>query len=384
MMVALDIPRLAPQPLGLQVYIESVVKAIIENAPSDWDVTLTSAGTRGKSEHFERLLAVDPAHRATWRFSGVPQTVQAKLLPILNYHGNKNALLKADIVHSFSALPLPTGIQRLIVTVQDLIPLRLGEGGTQFVEMARKNWNALLPDAAKIITISEFSKREIIDILGIEPTKICVIPNGVNAHHFKPLSADQFSIADNRLENLGVKGPYLLHIGGSATRKNAARIVDVFNKLKEKGVPHRLIFAGANRILDELATRINASKYKDLITTLPFLAQDDALLLLQRADVLIFPSVYEGFGLPPLEAMSCGVPVSLSTAASLPEVGGDAVSYFDPLDEEDMTNAVLRLIEDRQFRTQCITRGLCRSKLFSWDLNARATLNLYDEILMHG
>lgn len=159
MNLVFDLPRLSAQPLGMQVYIENVVGSIIEESPNDWKFSLLSDGLRGKSEHFERLAKIDAEHRADWRFPGIPQSLQSRLVSGMNFHSSKKELIGADIVHSFSALPLPTGLKQLVVTVQDLIPLRLCEGGEKFVRKARLNWERLLPTASKIITISEFCKN---------------------------------------------------------------------------------------------------------------------------------------------------------------------------------------------------------------------------------
>lgn len=362
----------------MQIYVENVLKAILKCAPPDWDISVCASGIRERNVHFERCRLIDPTKRARWSLLPIPKTVQEHLLELTGSYPCSQHLRNADIVHSLGGLPLPNKISPIFSTIQDVIPLRLNEGGPSFVESVRRHLTRLAAQSTKIVTISQFSKAEIVDILQVDPAKITVIPNGVDLSRYKQLAPKEHQNADLRLHELGIRRPYLLHLGGAPPRKNAARVVAAFDLLKaQHNVPHQLVFAGANKMIDEVEQKIASSKYKGNIVKKGYLADADALLLLQRADLLVFSSTYEGFGLPPLEAFACGVPVALSNAASLPEVGGQAAVYFEPTNVEDMVRAIYDLISNTALRQRCVEDGLARSAQFTWERNARATLDLY-------
>jgi glycosyltransferase involved in cell wall biosynthesis len=235
--------------------------------------------------------------------------------------------------------------------------------------------------AAAVITISEFSRREIAEVLDVDPERIHVIPNGVDRSRYYPIEEHEIAGARQLLSNLGVQSPYIIHFGGAAERKNVDRLIKSFAALKKTTkLPHQLIIAGqipSQHLCDEIAR----SGVAESIKCVGYLDGRSATLLLKLADLLVFPSTYEGFGLPPLEAMACAVPIALSTAASLPEVGGDACVYFDPYSIEEMTDAMARLITDSGLRRSCIDLGLAQSERFCWKKNAQSTLALYAQVL---
>lgn len=382
MRLAINIFRLSQQPLGQQIYVEQVLRALFRAAPEDWQMSVTAVGLSGRAAHRQRRQLIDPQRRARWSLLPLPVTMQTWLADHTGSNLSPPSFRSADVVHTFGGAPLPSGLVNVIGTIQDVIPLRLNEGDPQFIEAVRRHLQRLATQAKKIVTISDFSKGEIVDSLQIDPARVAVIPNGVDLQRFQPLSESGFAEANERLSRLAVGDrPYLLHLGGAAARKNAARVVQAFDRLKSKHrIPHSLVFVGANKLLDDVRCQIEASPYQEEIIQLHYVDDRDALVLLQRADILVFPSTYEGFGLPPLEAMACGVPVALSNAASLPEVGGDAAVYFDPLDVDSMAAAIEKIIGDDALRKEMIARGLSRSQSFSWDRNARSTLQLYRSI----
>ncbi len=275
-------------------------------------------------------------------------------------------------------------MKRLIVTIQDVIPFRFEEqpNYSEVRQHLAKTVGQMKSDIRSIITISEFSKKEISEVFNLDPNLISVIPDGVDHDWFKPIDEVAIHKTRNALSGIGINKPYILFLGGSVPRKNLSKLVTAFAIASaEHNLDHQLVIAGSP-LRQELSDQINASPFKHKIVATGYLSNNLCLQLIQTAELLVFPSLYEGFGLPPLEAMACGVPVASSNAASLPEVCGDAALYFDPTSEEGMADCIGTLASDIAIRRQCMQRGLERAQHFSWTTMSRKTLSLYS--LVHN
>jgi glycosyltransferase involved in cell wall biosynthesis len=182
------------------------------------------------------------------------------------------------------------------------------------------------------------------------------------------------------LYSLGIRRPYLLVLGSVRPHKNVARVLEAFGKLKEAGIPHQLVVVGKRegfRISEELPELPGAIAEHVIFTG--FLSEAEIMALYSGADLFLFASLYEGFGLPPLEAMACGAPVAVSRAASLPEVVGDAGAYFDPLSAEDIAGTVLRVLRDPEERARLARAGHERVARLTWEQTARGHLEVYEK-----
>lgn len=236
------------------------------------------------------------------------------------------------------------------------------------VQYFQKNFYTQLMKCDHIITGSKFTKSEIIERTGISSEKITVIYHGVNHDVFYP-----------RSEAPAQK--YLLAVGSIEPRKNLKNLLEAYTKL-DRNIKDRynLILVGASGW--------NNSEIMDLIESLKEWVQysgyvsDEALAhLYSQASLFIYPSLYEGFGIPPLEAMACGVPVVASKASSLPEVCGDAAYYVDPLDADSITEAIITVLNDENLKNDLVKKGLSRAKEFSWERSAKAHLAVFEEVL---
>jgi glycosyltransferase involved in cell wall biosynthesis len=343
------------------------------------DITVHSMGLRGMSTHKSRIREVDKRGRAKHAYTAMPGTLHSLLFDTFDVLVPRHC--HAQIVHSFGARRIKTTDSRLIVSIQDVIPIRLNEGPPSYVRQSQLELGYLTERAAAVITISEFSRREIAEVLDVDPERIHVIANGVDRSRYYPIEEHEITGARQLLLEHDVQAPYIVHFGGAAERKNVDRLIRSFALLKKTTkLPHQLVIAGqipSQHLCDEIAR----SGVADAIKCVGYLDGSVATLLLKLADLLVFPSTYEGFGLPPLEAMACAVPVALSTAASLPEVGGDACVYFDPYSIEEMTDAMVTLLTDSGLRQSCIDLGLAQSEKFCWKKNALSTLALYEQVL---
>lgn len=229
--------------------------------------------------------------------------------------------------------------------------------------------------AVKIITISEYSKKQIVENFRINPAKIAVTYEATS--DFKPTPA---KIKESEfLLKYRLKFPYLLYVGNAYPHKNLERLISVFKNLtREKKLDLNLVFVGK---LDYFYARLqNLAKQLKLIDKVFFLGyvEDEELkFLYQKARLYVFPSLAEGFGLPPLEAMTQGLPVISSNASCLPEILGEAAYYFYPDQDKSLAEAILRMIEDENLRKSFIVKGEAQAKKYSWPALAQKTLELY-------
>lgn len=227
--------------------------------------------------------------------------------------------------------------------------------------------------ARRVIAISEATKRDLVDKYKVPNQKIRVIYHGRDPL-FQAVT-DQAKIRET-VTRYGVRQPYFIHVGTLQPRKNLGLLIETWDALRQTmESPPQLLLAGRRGWLySSLFESIRARGLGDLIKLADYVERDDLPALYSGSVALTFPSLYEGFGLPPLEAMSCGTPVLASNASSLPEVVGDASILLDPHDPAAWTNALSRVITDPQLRAEMSRKGLERAAHFSWEKCARETL----------
>jgi glycosyltransferase involved in cell wall biosynthesis len=233
--------------------------------------------------------------------------------------------------------------------------------------------------AGAILTISESAKRDILRCLkGIPRNKVRVVM-GAASPHFHP--ADGVAVEEVRAR-YGLRKPYVLYVGTIEPRKNLPRLVEAFARLKAQGLPHKLAIVGqAGWGSVPLQDAINDHGLRGEVVFTGYVPESDLPPLYTGASVMAFPSLYEGFGLPVIEAMACGAPVVTSHTSSLAEVAGDAALLIDPLSVDSLTGALQNVLTDPCARTDLQRRGLARASEFTWERTARATLAVYDHVL---
>jgi len=235
-------------------------------------------------------------------------------------------------------------------------------------------------NAKKIIAITESTKKDIINILHINPDKIEVIYESV-AERYKPITDQQ------RIENLkhkfNISKPYLLYVGQWRQHKNVVRLIRAFNSLLRRyQLDYQLVLAGKiDSECPEVLTTIQQLGLTSNVVLTGYIPDSDLPLLYNGAEVFVFPSLYEGFGLPPLEAMACGTPVVSSQASCMPEVLGDAVHYFDPLNIESMVQKIMEVTGNYSLKQNLRKAGFKQVKKYSFDLMAKQTLEVYRNVL---
>lgn len=236
-------------------------------------------------------------------------------------------------------------------------------------------WTRALAKAEKIITISEFTKKEVVINLKYPPERVEATHLGVDSKAFRPLR-------DFKKPNC-FQGKTILYSGTEDFRKNVPSLIKAFYKLKKKLPDVKIVKvgrAGCRLGRKKLLKLITELGLNEDVTFVGYVPEDELPLFYNSADLFVFPSIYEGFGLPPLEAMACGLPVITSNASSLPEVVGDAGIMKDPYDIDGFADSMYGVLTNDGLREDMIKRGLKRAKSFSWEKTAMKTLRIYEEV----
>ncbi|MDD5399887.1 MAG: glycosyltransferase family 1 protein [Sulfurimonas sp.] len=268
--------------------------------------------------------------------------------------------------------------KKLICTVHDFSFMLQPHWHTkELIDHYNKNFFKLIKKADHIITGSNFTKQEIIDYMQIPQDKISVIYHGVNHELYKPYPQNELQDTKAKFD---LPKKFLLFVGSIEPRKNLLTLLKAYNLLTndEKGeLPLILVgFKGwENReIMQEI------QKNRDFIRYLGFVSDSELAHIYNLATVFIYPSLYEGFGLPPLEAMACGTPVIVSSVASLPEVCGDAALYVEPTDELDIKNKILVIAKDEKLREELSQKSKTQAAFFSWEKSAAEHFEVFEKV----
>ena len=348
---------------GVGIYIKGIMPGIVE-----WlgDVSIVGVGDRSRLEEFSWSRA-DNVRLVDCR-AGRYSLAEQIQLPLAIPRGT-------DLFFS-PYYPIPLLYRgRLAVTVHDLshriVPEIIGDSKKRIY--AKTMFRTLRKRASVIFTVSNFSKSELLR-LTTGPREDNIIPTHLG------ISAEWYGAA--QLPRIHSR-PYFVYVGNIKPYKNLGRLVEAFLKIKER-VPQDLVIVGQSEgfITGESAgffERVRGSGERIRLTG--FVSHQELLSLVGHAHALIMPSLYEGFGLPPIEAMAAGVPVVVAHAASLPEVCGEAALYFDPLNVDDIAAKLVEIASNSEMWSNLRDKGLTHSKLFSWDTCSRMTADALRSVL---
>lgn len=278
---------------------------------------------------------------------------------------------RADITLFFNFI-VPRGVGgKTVAVVHDMAYLACPET----VRKKTKNWLKLtMPGSCRradaILTVSEFSKQELIKYLHVPAEKITVMPNGVDLEQFRPDIPEE-EVARVR-EQYQLPKEYFLYLGTLEPRKNIERIIEAYGEyVKTADKPPALVLAGGKGWLyDSIFARVKELQLEEQVIFTGYVDAGSVAPMMKGARIFLFPSLYEGFGMPPLEAMACGTPVITSNTSSLPEVVGDAGILVDPLSTTEIREAMARLAEDDALCRELSERGLKRASQFTWKHSA--------------
>jgi glycosyltransferase involved in cell wall biosynthesis len=348
---------------GVGVYIKGIMPGIIERLR---DVSIVGIGDCARLQQlpWSRAANIQLIDCQAERYS-LAEQVQ---LPLAIPRGT-------DLFFS-PYYPIPLLYRgRLAVTVHDLshriVPEIIGDPKKRIY--AKTMFRALRKRASVIFTVSKFSKSELLR-LTTGPREDNIIPTHLG------ISAEWYGAA--QLPRIHSR-PYFVYVGNIKPYKNLGRLVEAFLKIKER-IPQDLVIVGQSEgfITGESAEffeRVRGSGERIRLTG--FVSHQELLSLVGHAHALIMPSLYEGFGLPPIEAMAAGVPVVVAHAASLPEVCGEAALYFDPLNVDDIAAKLVEIASNPEMWSNLRDKGLTHSKLFSWDTCSRMTADALRSVL---
>jgi len=300
----------------------------------------------------------------------------------INFGHYKEKLLGGiDLLHSTAYTLPPVSDTNMIVTIHDLSCFVLPQFHTsENCQFVTRNVHHASRRARFIIADSESTKREVKRFLHVPDEKIEVIYLAAAESFYREALPSSITKVKKTYR---ITKPYFLAVGSLEPRKNLSRALIAFKALIETGkVDYQFVIAGGkgwkNESFDTALKRLNID---DRLVVTGYVAEEDLLPLYQGADVFLYPSLYEGFGLPVLEAMASGVPVVTSNTSSLPEVAGDAALLVKPMEVFDIYEAMEALATRPDLREECRRKGFKRSRIFTWEETARKTLTLYQKVL---
>jgi len=278
------------------------------------------------------------------------------------------------IIHEPALFPLKTKLPQ-VFTLHDLtLMLRPHDHPKERVFFFKLFFKRRLPYASHIISVSDFTRLEAISHLSIPPEKISAVPLAA-APHFRPASPSQIRQV---LERYHLPPRYFLFVGTIDPRKNLDLVLKGLARLKK--VPPLVIAGWKGWGYKVLLRKLSQLNLEDRVFLLDYVSDSDLRALYSGAEAFFYPSFYEGFGLPVLEAMACGCPVITSKVTSLPEVAGDAAILIDPSSEEEMVNA-MEAVLDSKYRQELIQKGFKQAQKFSWEKCASETLAIFKKVL---
>ncbi|WP_013325271.1 glycosyltransferase family 4 protein [Gloeothece verrucosa] len=349
-----------------------------------WNTSLDS----NKVHLYLNILESIQTNQSRTIFNRAKRKIQSSFLSIIERLSVPNNFLeKIDIYHSFFyAFPSHYKIQAKarVMTIYDIIPLLMPDVfEKQLIKSFKKNLASIDINKDWVICISESTKRDFCELMKMSEERAFVTHLAASNNFYKQTNQEKIQIA---CQKYGIpKGKYILGLSTLEPRKNNQRLIKCYYQLLlEKSLEDiYLVLVGSKGWLyDEIFETVNSyPELKNKVIFTGYVDDEDLSSIYSGATLFVYPSLYEGFGLPPLEAMQCGVPVITSNTSSLPEVVGDAGIMINPKDEDALCQAILNLLNNSDLQKELSEKGLERAKIFNWEKCARETVEIYQKIL---
>jgi len=380
MRIGIDYTAAVRQGAGIGRYTRQLVQALLElDRDNSYVLLAATGGAHGPSAAWpqvgERLAPVrqvrlpvsDRTLNVLWHRLQLPLWAEWASGPL-------------DILHSPDfALP-PVRRARTILTVHDLSFMRVPEcSDPRLRAYLLRVVPASVRRADVVLADSESTRQDVIELLGVDPARVEVVYAGVESRFQRVRDAQTLQAVRSRYH---LPAHFILGVGTLQPRKNFERLIEGFSHVRD-AVPaetHLVIAGGVGWLYEGIHRCIKELGLQEAVHLPGYVADEDLPALYSLADVFAFPSLYEGFGLPPLEAMACGTPVVCSNASSLPEVVGQAALTVDPLDVDALTDALRRALSDEPLRAELTQMGLARVRCFTWEQAASTLLDVYRRI----
>lgn len=346
-----------------------------------WDEPTTGIALYTRQLHAALEAMGQPAARWGAAHSGeAPRGREGRTAWALSTLPGLLAERRPAVFHALSNFNLP--LRRVpgvgyVLTVHDVVPLLLPETVSTPFRWQFRAWLARsLVVAHEVICVSEVARRSVLERFDVDPARLSVVHHGVD-HIARVPPADATTHA--WIDALGLTTPWVLYAGALDARKNVGLLLDAMERLADGGRQVSLVLAGQRWFgAGAIEKKLHALKARGVdVRATGYLDERVFYALMRRAGVFVFPSRYEGFGLPPLEAMSLGVPTIISTAGSLPEVCGDGALQVDPDDVDGLARHLDALLSNEALRAEWSARGLARAATFRWADTAAATAAIY-------
>jgi glycosyltransferase involved in cell wall biosynthesis len=372
MTVYLDVSAAVHRRAGLGRYAESLTRALIAAGPGRYGLFYN------RERGIEPLAGLEHLPACTVALGYKPWRMLVWLGQLARI-GFDHLLPDVELFHAMEHLLLPLRSAPTILTVHDLIFRHLP---AHHKPLNRWYLNLTMPlycrRAKHIIAVSEFTKQDLISAYGPSLDKVTVVYEAA-APRFRPQPPE---IVDTIRVRYGLPARYLIFVGTIEPRKNLTCLLKAFEVVCAEGLTDGLVIVGRRGWLyGDFFAALERSPARDAVMLPGYVADQDLPAMYTGAQALVFPSLYEGFGLPVLEAMACGIPALASSASSVPEVGGEAALYFDPTDAGEVIEAVRRVLRDATLQEEMRMQGLAQAARFSWERAAEETADVHQKVL---
>jgi glycosyltransferase involved in cell wall biosynthesis len=368
MRIAIDARKL--HDFGIGTYIRNVLIGLARIDPHTEYIGLC------------RPADVDAINELGPNFRAVPETARPYSLGEQVWIPLSLARERVHLLHEPHYVLPPATRCRAVVTIHDCIHLMFPQylpGRLAHFYARGSMWSAV-HKSDRILTVSAASKRDILRFFGVDADKVEVIYNAIDERFLAPPDADRMDQVRQRYQ---LDHPFLLYVGNIKPHKNLERLIDAFGRARSRGLDDlRLIIIG-DEISKYPALRQSVHRHRldKYVRFLGFQPYHTLAAFYRLARAFAFPSLYEGFGLPPLEAMACGTPVVTSNVSSLPEIAGDAAVLVDPYEPASIADGIVQAVTDDPLRERLIARGLARAREFSWEQSVASIHRIYMEVV---
>ncbi|MBL8168412.1 MAG: glycosyltransferase family 4 protein [Acidobacteria bacterium] len=373
MHIGIDAHAIGAQQGGNETYIRNLIRALAA-LDADNRYTIYLANAQAAAEWQNGFVAQHPNFSVRLL---PPPTPLVRVPVFLTYELRRRPV---DVLHVQYTAP-PFCNAPVVATIHDLAFEHLPETFTRRGSLQLKlTVRRTARRAARIATVSEYSRQDLLRTYRLAPEKVVTTYNGIEPHFTaQPRAADEAAQVRQRF---GIARGFLLAVGSLQPRKNLERLIRTYARLRREQpdfAPQLVIVGRKLWLAESIFAEVSRQPWASDVILTGYVGDDDLPALYRTASAFVYPSLFEGFGLPPLEAMACGTPVITSNISSLPEVAGSAALLVDPLNEQELAAALQRILNDQPLRARLRAEGVRQAAKFTWRDAAEKTLQLYRE-----